>query len=81
MLSVLKEVWPNDPLRVRDRIVAGLYSFWKRRGGSVDVERLVPRLMTANPAKIMYSASLGVGDQYANVADVIERLYKKRTAK
>lgn len=81
VLSVLQKSWPDDPMRTRDALVLGLYTFWNRREGSVDVERLLPRLMTTTPAKMIYSSQLGSGDRTTVMADVIERLYKKKSTK
>jgi hypothetical protein len=72
------EVWPGDPQRLRDTIVLGLFKFWADLEGTVDQDRLIDRLNTTTPAKVMYQASLGVGDKTANAADVILRLYNKR---
>lgn len=80
-LQVMSKSWADDPSRTRDAIVFGLYKFWSRREGSVDVERLLPRLNKTTPNKMVYSAQLGSGDRATVMADVIERLYKKRTTK
>jgi hypothetical protein len=81
VFSVLKDVWPDDAQRMSDTVVFGLYLFWSRREGSVDTERLIPRLATTTPSKVIYSAQLGVGDNKSNAADVFEKLYKKRTVR
>lgn len=78
VLDVIKSVWDGDKLRTKGEILGGLWQFWKRKGGVVDTERLIPRLASSAPAKILHSASLGVSDATGNVADVIEKLYRKR---
>ncbi len=80
VFSVLKQCWPDDPSRVKEVVILGLYCFWSRREGSVDVERLIPRLNSTQPGKLIYSSQLGTGNRDSVLADVIERLYKKRTA-
>ena len=49
--------------------------------GIVDSERLLQRLRAVTPHKILYQASQEVlsSNQWAAVADVLERLYKKRS--
>jgi hypothetical protein len=81
VLSVVKEVWDTDPLRTKSEILGGLWQFWIRHKGVVDLERLVPRLNSTKPQKILYSAGMGVSNAEGNVADVIERVYRKRLAK
>jgi hypothetical protein len=78
VMTVLRDCWPDDPLKNRDKLVLGLHSFYRRREGSVDTERLVPRLNTTAPGRIFYTAQQGVGDITSNIADVVERAYKKR---
>ncbi len=77
VFDVLKQVWPGDPLRQRDEILVGLYVFWRQHEGAVDTDRLVPRLNTSNPVKIIQAAQLGIGQRGYNVAEVIEKLYRK----
>ncbi len=83
VLSVIKDLWPGDPNRIKEVVLGGLYSFWIRMKGEVDVERLVDRLSGTLPAKLMYSAQLGSGDRTTVMADLIEKFYRKtkKTAK
>lgn len=77
VMSVLKDAWPGDSNRTVDAILYGLYGFWTARGKDVNLERLVPRLNTTTPAKVLSQAQLGVGDRRANVAEIILKLYRK----
>ncbi len=81
VLETISKIWPNDPLRTKNTIVSGLRLFWKNHDGVVDMERLIPRLMSTTPAKILYQAGLGISSGDSNVADLIERLYNKRSTK
>jgi hypothetical protein len=81
VLSTIAKVWPDDPLRTKGEVIGGLGIFWKNHEGVVDVDRLIPRLNSTTPTKLIYSAQLGVGDRNQNVSEVIEKLYRKRTAK
>lgn len=81
VLSVMSKVWPDDPLRTKGELFAGLYLFWKNHDQVVDLDRLIPRLMTTTPAKIIYSAGLGINKTEGNVADVLERIYRKQLKK
>jgi hypothetical protein len=81
VLSTIKRVWEIDPMRTKGILLQGLYIFWLRHKGDVDQERLVPRLNTTTPAKIIYSAGMGIGGYETNIADVIEKIYRKRSVK
>lgn len=81
VLGVLKECWPTDPLRVKSHIVDGIGIWLVRHKGLADTERLIARLNATEPRKILYTAGQGIGNASNNVADTIERLYKKRTKK
>lgn len=81
VLKVISQCWADDDQRTRDTIMFGLYRFWDRQEASVDIERLVPRLNTTTPAKIIYSANAMAGDRSANASDIFLRLYRKRLKK
>ena len=81
VLAAIKGSWVADPQRGKSEIIDGLAKFFVRHEGVVDIDRLIPRLGTTTCAKLLYSAKLGVGDRGNNVADVIERLYRKRAVK
>lgn len=80
-LSVIRRAWPHDPDRTRIEIVEGLYRFWNASGGDVDADRLVPRLATTTPGRIIYTANAGVGDRCSNAARVMSELYAKRAVR
>lgn len=81
VLSILKKCWPDDAQRTKPDIIDGLAIWLIRYKGTADAERLVDRLNTKTPAQIMYSSGLGVGNRGNNVADEIEKLYRKRMKK
>jgi hypothetical protein len=81
ILEVVSKAWPDDPLKQKSEIIEGLYNFRQNRGGDVDLDRLVPRLNLTTPAKVIYSAGMGIGSRAANAAEVFERLYRKRGPK
>lgn len=83
-LTAVKAAWPDDVLRTRDYIIHGLAVFWTRNEGVVDLDRLTPRLTKTTPHAVMYTASQAgnlSGHKAYAVADVIEKVYKKRYAK
>ena len=85
-LSIIKESWPADPNGPHIMIVGSMGLFYNRHGGMVDRDRLIPRLQTATPQQVMFTASQMVrtvssGDRFSNGADVIEKLYQKRKGK
>lgn len=82
-LEVIKACWPDDPMAVNSRIIAGLAIWWARCEGVIDMERLVPRFRRTTPHKILYAAGQmatgGAGGGSMNaVADFLERLYARR---
>jgi hypothetical protein len=81
ILNVLSRVWPDDAIKQRSEIVEGLFSFWTNNNGLVDLDRLLPRLASTTPTKLVYSATLGVGSRGQNVADVLQRVYRKKVAR
>lgn len=79
-LSVIDEAWPEDPLAVYNVIVGGISLFWSKHDGIVDREKLVARMQTTSPQKLMSAASqLTLGNsKLSAIADVMERVYRKR---
>lgn len=78
VLGVIRDSWPDDAMRANIAVVEGLYTFYAHQNGAADRERLVTRLRTTTPTKLIYSANLGVGSRAVNVAAVVEQLYRKR---
>lgn len=76
------DAWPGDRLGSHNSIVAGLCCFFRRHEGVVDMDRLLPRLRTVTPQKIMYAASQATlsNNMQETVADQIEKVYRKRRA-
>ena len=85
-LNAAKECWPEDMVAVNTRMLTGLCCWYKRKDGVIDMERLIPRLKTVVPHKILYTAGQttlsgsGSGSMSNAVADQIERVYRKRFA-
>lgn len=80
-LKTISDCWPGDYLGVGNFIIEGLCVFFNRQDGAVDVERLVPRLRSITPQRVLYQAAMaqiGTGNKGSCVADVIERVYRKR---
>lgn len=82
-LNCIKESWPNDRMGTNNGIVSGLGCFYRRNDGVVDLERLIPRLQTATPHKIIYAANQATlsNNRVDAIADVLEKLYRKRLKK
>lgn len=80
-LETIKAAWPEDRVANSNGMLAGLMLLHVRMKGIVDSERLLQRLRSVTPHKILYQASQEVlsTNQWAAVADVLERLYKKRS--
>lgn len=78
LVSTLAQLWPGDPRRTQADIVGGLYVWFARHKDAADVPRLVDRLNGTTASKLLYTASLGIGGRDANIADTIERIYRKR---
>lgn len=82
ILLVAGEAWPGDTFATNSDVLGGLGQFYADRGDEmVDDQRLADRLRTTTPAKIIYSAGLGVGGRHANVSAVVAKLYAKRAGK
>lgn len=79
-LLVNKTCWPGDVKGVINLMMQGLAIFYHRHEGLVDMERLTPRFSAAPPSKIIYTAQQQTvaGDRSYTIADVLEKLYKKR---
>jgi hypothetical protein len=79
-LNTTKEAWPEDMLGIYSELLEGLGIFFTQQKGLVDQERLIPRLQTTTPHKILYAARLASagGPTTTNVYDVIVKLYRKR---
>ena len=80
-LETIKAAWPDDRIANTNGMLAGLMLLHVRFKGIVDNERLLQRLRAVTPHKILYQASQEVlsKNQWAAIADVLERLYKKRS--
>jgi hypothetical protein len=80
ILKAVGEAWPGDVLATNSDILGGLGQFYANRGDDlVDDARLTARLAGTQPRKIIHTAGLGIGGRHSNVAEVIARLYGKRT--
>lgn len=78
LLGVIDKAWPGDPVGIKEGIIGGMALFYRRRDGQIDTDKLVRNLSTSTPTKLIYSASLGVGDRSSTIADVLEKFYRKR---
>lgn len=81
VLDVISQAWPGDPQRMKGTVADGLYLFWKGLDGNVDMGRLIPRLNTTTPARLIYSAQLGIGSAAANIAEALGKVYRKQLKK
>lgn len=85
-LNVIKNAWPGDPLGTNNSIIGGLASFYQRMEKAVDEQRLVARIRTFTPARLIYNAqmlspsSTGGGGRSSYMADLIEKHYRRRSA-
>lgn len=85
-LQTIAQCWPADRLGTNSKVILGLAVWHNRYDGIVDNDRLVNRLSTTTPYRVLYTAnqsyigSGGGGIAFA-VSDVIERLFRKRAAK
>ena len=77
-LETVKASWPEDLHAFASDIIFGVGVWISRHDGVIDTDSTVPKFRTATPAKILYSSGLGVGDRPNNVADVLEKLSRKR---
>lgn len=78
-LKAAAEAWPGDMLAANSDIIGGIGQFYQHIGDdSVDDARLVDRLKQTTPAKLLYSAGLGIGGRHANVAEMVGKMYAKR---
>jgi hypothetical protein len=82
-LDIVNRAWgdSSDRNAVNSFIITGLADFCATQDFVVDVDRLVPRLQTSTPAKILYSAGLGNWAKAEGVCNEIARLYRKRLNK
>lgn len=80
-LRMIRAAWPGDPLGINSRMVEGLTSFFVAKGKTVDEERLLPRLQTVTPHKLLYTASLHVSGQVTGIVEILNKLYKKQMRK
>jgi hypothetical protein len=82
-LDVIKAAWPGDPLGVYHYMVGGLAIFFIRHEKIVDLPRLVVRLGTTTPQRMLYTAlqmSVGTGGRNSQIADIVAKFYRKRTS-
>lgn len=80
-LVAIRESWPGDRLGPYNMMIDGLSIFYSRHQGVVDMDRLIPRLRTVTPHKLIYAAqqvSLGGSGRSNAIADLIEKTYRKR---
>ena len=77
-LQCIKASWPGDVQGVRDAIIKGLVAFYNSRKGDIDQDRLIDRLKTVTPAKVIYAATMGVENMETGACVAIERIYRKR---
>lgn len=79
-LRVLAEAWPGDGLNTHHLIIDGLTALYTKNDRVVDEGRLVSRMRTSTPHKVMYTASQMTiaGNRVSAVTEVLERLYRKR---
>lgn len=80
ILEITKEVWSEDKYGASSDIINGMAAFLHARKGVIDKNRLIVRLAKTTPAKIIYSGNLGVGSRGNNIAEVLERIYRRRNA-
>lgn len=82
-LLAAKEGWPGDLVGTHHLMVSGLAIFYGRHEGVVDLDRLYPRLRTITPQKVLYAAGQASisGNKGHAVADVLEKVYRKRYGK
>lgn len=82
-LNTVRAAWPADPLAIYSDLLLGFCVFFGSMDGVVDLDRLLPRLQTSTPQKILYAAKQrSLTDRVAgDVAEVITTLYRKRLAK
>lgn len=78
VLRAITKSWPADGVATRTELVGGLMLYWSNNNGIVNEERLFPRLASTTPTKILYSAGLGIGLREQNVAQMIEKVSRKR---
>lgn len=77
-LTAIGRAWDNDPLSTYNYILQGLALFHKKKEGAIDLDRLVPRLQSTTPGKLIYSAGLGNWDKGTNLAELLDKLYRRR---
>lgn len=83
-LLAAKDGWPDDAAGIGNRLIDGLSHFWVAHEGTVDMQRLIPRMQTTTPAKVIYVAMQGAmsnNDRAAAVSNVIEKVYRKTLKK
>jgi hypothetical protein len=79
-LRMVKESWPGDRLGTYNQVIEGMSLFFIRMKGAVDEDRLLPRLRTVTPQKIIYAAQQSTisNNNATAVADQVEKVYRKR---
>ncbi len=83
-LRMADAAWPGDAMGINSSMIAGLSTLYKRLKGVIDEERLLPRLRTTTPYKIIYAANqqnISGGDKASSMADVLEKIYHRRLSK
>lgn len=82
VLNTVEKSWPGDRQAVNNKMVEGMAIYWERTEGNTQDEKLIPRLQTVTPHKVLYLANqgaIGGGKGLSKaVADVIERVLRKR---
>lgn len=82
-LETIMDAWPDDRVANCNNMLAGLMIFFNQKKGVVDNDRLLPRLKTVTPHKILYAAAQEAvtEKQSGSVAIVIARIYVKQLKK
>lgn len=81
-LDCIKASWPDDPLGVYNTVVGGLCIFSARHDGVADGERMIARMRTTTPQKVIYTTQqMATGtSRHMIAADVFDKIYQKRRA-
>ena len=77
VLTTIDHGWPADPMGNKAEILTGIYLWWMRREKVVDQDRLIARLKVTPATKVWQQAMLGIGSRPTNVAEVIEKVYRR----
>lgn len=81
-LEIARDIWPEDSNAVCAKMVLGLCRWYVKHEGLFDREKIEAKLKTITPYKVMYVATqsnVAGGAVDYSMAEVIEKVYKKRT--